>query len=437
MNFFTELKRRNVLRAAALYAAGAWLLVQVATQVFPLFHVAEWVMRWIVVASVIGFPFAVIFSWFYEWTSHGLKLESEMLPNEAITWQSGRKLDRWIIAFLSMAVILLLANQFVLHRDETKSADTESRAMPIAGKSIAVLPFENLSGDKDNAYFASGMQDMILTKLAGIGDLKVISRTSTEKYTSHPDDLKVVGQQLGVSTILEGSVQKSGNEVLINLQLIDAASDNHLWADAYPRTLENIFGVEGEVAQKVADALKAKLTSAESASIVLPPTRNAAAYDTFLKAEGIWPTRPITDSSTRTTRPPSMSIAAHRARSGLCPGLCKKRLHPIEPALVRQPAVSAGELCTGQGFDRPRVGAGTGSIQAHIALGYYYYWGFRQYDLATAQFQTAQKSAPSNAKAAAGLAYVARRTGQMLQALRSGLRADLVPARCLVAHQLW
>ena len=240
-------------------------------------------MRWIVVASVIGFPFAVIFSWFYEWTSHGLKLESEMLPNESITWQSGRKLDRSIIAFLSMAVILLLANQFVLI---TMEPNLRHRVESDADcwKIHRCLPFENLSGDKDNAYFASGMQDMILTKLAGIGDLRVISRTSTEKYTSHPDDLKVVGQQLGVCTILEGSVQKSGNEVLINLQLIDAASDNHLWADAYPRTLENIFGVEGEVAQKVADALKAKLTSAESASIVLPPTRNAAAYDTFLKA---------------------------------------------------------------------------------------------------------------------------------------------------------
>jgi serine/threonine-protein kinase len=158
-------------------------------------------------------------------------------------------------------------------------------AQPIPAKSIAVLPFENLSTDKGNAYFADGMQDLILTKLADIGDLKVISRTSTAKYASHPDDLKAIAQQLGVATILEGSVQKAGNQVLINVQLIDAQTDNHLWAEAYPRTLDNIFGVEGEVAQKVADALKAKLTAAESARVGNVPTTNTEAYTLYLKAE--------------------------------------------------------------------------------------------------------------------------------------------------------
>ena len=148
-----------------------------------------------------------------------------------------------------------------------------------------MLPFENLSDDKSNAYFASGMQDMILTKLASIGDLKVISRTSTEKYKSHPDDLKVVGNNSALPRSWKAACRSRGNQVLINLQLIDAASDNHLWADAYTRRLENIFGVEGEVAQKVADALKAKLTPVETANVTKAPTQNAAAYDLFLKAE--------------------------------------------------------------------------------------------------------------------------------------------------------
>ncbi len=138
-------------------------------------------------------------------------------------------------------------------------------ATTVSAKSIAVLPFENLSSDKENEYFADGMQDLILTKLADIGELKVISRTSTEKYKSRPDDLTTVAQQLGVANILEGSVQKAGNQVLINVQLIDARNDNHLWADTYQRTLDNIFGVEGEVAQKIADALKAKLTPPQAA----------------------------------------------------------------------------------------------------------------------------------------------------------------------------
>src|SRR6185312_15008700 len=160
-----------------------------------------------------------------------------------------------------------------------------SAVTAVPAKSVAVLPFENLSGDKDNAYFADGMQDLILTKLADIGDLKVISRTSTAKYESHPDNLKVIAQQLGVATILEGSVQKADDQVLINVQLIDAQTDNHLWADSYTRTLDNIFGVEGEVAGKVADALKAKLSPSETAAVANVPTKNPAAYDAYLRGE--------------------------------------------------------------------------------------------------------------------------------------------------------
>ena len=153
----------------------------------------------------------------------------------------------------------------------------------VPSKSIAVLPFENMSADSNNVYFANGMQDMILTKLADIGDLKVISRTSTERYKSHPGDLKTIAAQLGVATILEGSVQKAGNQVLINVQLINAQSDNHIWAESYTRTLDNIFGVEGEVAEKIASALNAKLSPAESKAVTRVPTRNPAAYDAYLR----------------------------------------------------------------------------------------------------------------------------------------------------------
>src|SRR6185312_16059211 len=208
-----------------------------------------------------------------EFTPQGLKRESEIAPDDSIARTTGRRLDKWIIAVLVIAVVLLLTNTFVWRKGAGLASDSALASAP--AKSIAVLPFENLSEDKGNAYFAEGMQDLILTKLADIGDLKVISRTSTAKYESHPDNLKTVARQLGVATILEGSVQKAGNQVLINVQLIDAHSDNHLCAESYTRTLDNIFGVEGEVAQKVADALQAKLSPKETAQLATAMSSDA------------------------------------------------------------------------------------------------------------------------------------------------------------------
>jgi len=237
-----ELKRRNVFRAAALYAAAAWLLVQVATQVFPFFHVPEWVVRWIIVAAVIGLPPFIAFAWFYEFTPEGLKRQSEVDADESIVHLTARKLDRWIIVLLALIALLMLVNMFVLRKSpsevEAKQATADAGPAGSAtapAKSIAVLPFENLSKDENNAYFATGMQDEILTRLAGIRDLKVISRTSTAQYASQPPNLKIVAEQLGVANVLEGSVQKAGEQVHINLQLIDARNDSHLWAQSFNR----------------------------------------------------------------------------------------------------------------------------------------------------------------------------------------------------------
>ena len=262
MSVFVELKRRNVLRAGAFYAASAWLLVQVATQVFPFFHIAEWVVRWIVVAAATGFPFALLFSWFYEWTPQGLQRESEIPPNESMTRRTGKKLDRWITVILALAVVLLLADKFVLHKD------TETVASPaVPGKSIAVLPFDNLSEDKGNAYFAEGIQDEILTRLAKVADLKVISRTSTQHFKSSPENLPEIAKQLGVAHILEGSVQKASDQVRVNVQLINAQTDAHLWAETYDRKLTDIFAVESDIARTIAETLQAKLTGLEKSSI--------------------------------------------------------------------------------------------------------------------------------------------------------------------------
>ena len=290
MSLFTELKRRNVLRAAAFYAASAWLLVQVATQVFPFFHIAEWVVRWIVVAAAIGFPFALLFSWFYEWTPQGLQRESALPPNESITRRTGKKLDRWITVILALAVVLLLADKFVLQKD------TETAAAPaVHGKSIAVLPFANLSEDKGNAYFAEGIQDEILTRLSKVSDLKVISRTSTQHFKSSPENLPEIAKQLGVAHILEGSVQKASDQVRVNVQLINALTDAHLWADTYDRKLTDIFAVESDIAKTIAETLQAKLTGSEKSSIAKIPTTNPEAYELYLKGRFFWNKRTAAD----------------------------------------------------------------------------------------------------------------------------------------------
>src|SRR5437899_603684 len=289
MSLFAELKRRNVFRAAAFYAASAWLLVQIATQVFPFFHIAEWVVRWIVVAASIGFPFAMLFSWFYEWTPHGIQRESEIPPNESITRQTGKKLDRWIIAILALAVVLLLADKFVLHKD------AETAAAATTEKSIAVLPFDNLSRDPDNAYFCEGVQDEILTRLAKVADLKVISRTSTQHFKSTPENLPEIAKQLGVTNILEGSVQKAADQVRVNVQLINAMTDAHVWADTYDRKLTDIFAVESEIAKNIAETLQARLSGSEKSSIAKTPTVNAEAYELYLKGRFFWNKRTGTD----------------------------------------------------------------------------------------------------------------------------------------------
>src|SRR5882724_1439837 len=267
LNFFTELKRRNVLRMMGLYLVGAWLLTQVASTVLPMFGAPEWLPRTIVVLLAIGFVPAVIFSWVFELTPEGPKRDDEVPPEQSITPQTGRRMDRMIIVVLVLALGYFAFDKFVLtpRRDAAPVANAvpnESKSV-INEKSIAVLPFENRSRVPDNAYFADGIQDEILTRLSKIADLKVISRTSTQHYKSAPDNLREIAKQLEVAHILEGSVQKSGDSVRVNVQLIKAANDSHLWADTFDRKLTDIFSVESEVAKAIAEQLRAKLTGQE------------------------------------------------------------------------------------------------------------------------------------------------------------------------------
>jgi TolB-like protein/Flp pilus assembly protein TadD len=302
MNFFTELKRRNVYKVAVAYAVVSWLFIQVATQVFPFFDIPNWAVRLVVILLILGFPVALILSWAFEITPEGIKRESEVGGDESITRRTGRKIVgiTVVVAVLAAALFvygLVRPKSIATPRQTTSAARTEA-ATVISTKSIAVLPFENLSSDKENAYFADGIQDEILTRLAKIGDLKVISRTSTEKYKSAPDNLREIAQQLGVSNILEGSVQKSRDQVRITVQLINALNDAHVWAETYDRNLIDAFAVESDVAQKIASSLAARLSGAEKQAIAARPTENAEAYQLFLKGRFFWNKRTGADLKT-------------------------------------------------------------------------------------------------------------------------------------------
>ena len=277
MSLFTELRRRNVHRAAVFYAASAWLLVQVATQVFPFFHIADWVVRWIVVAAVIGFPFTLLFAWFYEWTPHGIVRESEVAPEDSSTRQTGRRLDRWIFVVMGAAIVLLLADRSVLHKD----------AAAVSDKSIAVLPLVNESGDPKDDYFSDGLSEDLINALTQLNGLRVIGRNSSFQFRGKGDAPASIGAKLGVASLLEGTVRRVGDRLRISATVIRAADGSQVWARSYDRDYKDIFDVQAEIAQSVAQALKLELLGEGQAPIVArdrPPDGNLQAYDAFLQA---------------------------------------------------------------------------------------------------------------------------------------------------------
>ncbi len=302
-NFFAELKRRNVIRMAGLYLLGAWLLTQVASTVFPAFDVPGWALRGLIITLVLGFIPAMIFSWVFELTPEGLKRDEDVAPEQSIAPQTGRRMDRMIIAVLVVALGYFGFDKFVLapRRNAAESHPAGPTSEPAVGgnsKSIAVLPFDNLSEDKSNAYFAEGVQDEILTRLAKVADLKVISRTSTQHFKSAPDNLPQIARQLGVANILEGSVQRSNDQVRVNVQLINALTDAHLWADIYDRKLTDIFAVESDIAKTIADTLQVKLTGSEKLLLAKSPTENPEAYKLYLQGRFFWNKRTVGDFRT-------------------------------------------------------------------------------------------------------------------------------------------
>src|SRR5262249_3439392 len=252
MSLFIELKRRNVYKVAVAYAIVGWLSIQIATQVFPFLEIPTWVIRLVIALVAVGFPIALIIAWAFELTPEGIK------RTEDIGRQPHSRGGAWIyIAIIgaALSIVLFSVGRYTAFR----TVAGERRGVPyLPEKSIAVLPFDNLSRDPDNAYFTEGVQEEILMRLSKIADLKVISRTSTHHFKSAPDNLPQIAKQLGVANILEGSVQRSADQVRVNVQLIKADSDAHLWADTFDRKLTDIFAVESEIAKTIAETLQAK-----------------------------------------------------------------------------------------------------------------------------------------------------------------------------------
>jgi len=398
-NFFAELKRRHVYKVAVAYAVVSWLLIQIATQVFPFFEVPNWSVQLVVLAAAIGFPIALVLSWAFELTPDGIKREENV--NHRFARKTGRKITALIVVFAAAAAGVTVF-RFLHSQQGIEAAKQPPLAVAIESKSIAVLPFENRSEDKANAYFAEGIQNEILTRLSKIADLKVISRTSTQHYKSAPENLPEIAKQLGVAHILEGSVQKSGDAVRVNVQLIKAANDSHLWADTFDRKLTDIFSVESEVAKAIADQLRAHLTGQEEQAIAAKPTDNPEAYDAYLRGLAY----------TLKSAPWRQTFAAQKYLKEAV------RLDPkfaLGWVLLSRVDVTRREsrLC-----EEARQAAETAlTLQPNLgealhAKGDYYYACLKDYDTAVRYYEQARQFLPNSSLIPESLAYVARRRGQ-------------------------
>jgi len=375
-SFFAELKRRNVYKVAIAYGVVAWLLMA-ASQIFPFFEIPSWAVRLVVLLLILGFPIALVLAWAFELTPEGLK-RAEGADREPA-------------------------------KPSRNKARRQTESVKVAAKSIAVMPFENLSEDKANAYFAEGIQEEILTRLVKIADLKVISRTSTQRYQSKPDNLSEIGKQLGVANILEGSVQKVADQVRVNVQLVNAQTDSHLWAETYDRKLTDIFGVESEIAKGIAESLQAKLTGREEEALAVNPTNNPEAYDAYLRglafeARGIYSIDTLRKAISFYERAVQLDpdFALAWARLSRADALLYFR-PGAEPTAARRDAAKKA-LENAQKLQ-------PNSPETLLALGYYQYWVLRDYGLAKTTFGLVSKMLPGSSVVPSALSAVTRREG--------------------------
>ena len=387
--FFEELQRRKVYRVAAAYIVAAGFLIQIASAAFPAWELPNWSLRLVIVLLLIGFPIAVILAWAYDITPQGIQ--------GTPTTPGAHRRRNLILLIVTAVIISASAGFFLLPRAIWQKID----------KSVAVLPFQNLSSDPDNAYFADGIQEEVLTRLAKIGDLKVISRTSTQGYQSEPGNLAEIAKQLGVANILEGSVQKAGNQVRVNVHLVNVQTGSQLWAETYDRKLSDIFGVETEISKGIAESLQAKLTGREEQALAAKPTNNPQAYDAYLRglafearsnysSDALFKAIEFYDLAVRLD--PNFALAWARL-SGVHALLYSNR----DRTTARRDA--AKETLENAQKLQPNT------PETLLFTGYYQFWVLHDYGLAKATFERVSKKLPGNSEVLYALAAIARSEG--------------------------
>ena len=390
--FFEELKRRKVYRVAIAYIVVSWALAQGLAQVLPVFDISNSMIRVVIALLLIGFPVALALAWAYDVTPQGIRAT----PAPATPGSHRRR--NLIMLIATGLIISAVAGFFLLPRASARKID----------KSIAVLPFQNLSDEKENAYFADGIQDDILTNLSKIGDLKVISRTSVMSYRDGARNAREIGKALGVGTLLEGQRPPSGNRVRVNVQLINADNDEHIWAEDYDRDLTDVFAIQTDLAQKIASSLQAKLSPNEKARLDRRPTQNSDAYLLFLQAHDYANRMDLFHDTSLKAVPlfeqaikldPNFALAF----AGL--SMVESWLyHSADPTATRREKArfNADEALRLQP-DLP---------EGHLALGFSYYYGDRDYERALAEFEIAKRGLPNDAQAYLAIGAIQRRQGK-------------------------
>ena len=391
--FFEELQRRKVYRVAVAYIIAAGFIIQIGSAVFPAWELPNWAFRLVVVLLLVGFPIALILAWAYDVTPQGIR--ATPAPGMPVA-----RRRRNLIMLIGIGVIISAgAGFFLLPRASARKLD----------KSIAVLPFQSLSDEKENAYFADGMQDDILTNLSKIGDLKVISRMSVMSYRGDAvRNAREIGKALGVATLLEGSVRRVGNRVRVNVQLINANNDEHIWAEDYDRDLTDVFAIQTDLAQKIATSLQAKLSPNEKERLDQRPTQNSDAYLLFLQAHDYASRMDLFHKSSAKAVPlfeqaikldPTFALAF--AGLSMAESWLYHSSDPV-PARREKARLHADEALRLQP-DLP---------EGHLALGFSYYYGDRDYDRALTEFEIARRGLPNDAQAYLAIGAIQRRQGK-------------------------
>jgi len=409
--FLEEVKRRKVYRVAAAYVIAAGGIIQLASAAFPAWELPNWALRLVIVLLLLGFPIALILAWAYDITAEGVR------PTPAIAAPRSHRRRNVIMLVATGVAVSAAAGFFLLPRVAAHKID----------KSIAVLPFENLSDEKQNAYFADGIQDDVLTNLSKIGDLKVISRTSVMPYRGKASNVREIGKTLGVSTILEGSVRRVGNRVRVNVQLINTANDEHMWAEDYDRDLTDVFAIQTDLSQKIANELRAKLSPSEKAQMTRKPTENGEAYLAFVQGHNLSCAFEDFEKLKQGEQlferaielDPNFALAMARYSQ-----LESWILHNNERTVERRQ--KARTLANRALQLQPEL------PEAHLALGFSYYYGDNDFAAALKEFEIAQHGLPNESEVYLAIGAIQRRQGKWSES-----RASLEKAVSLNPKDMW